>query len=209
MKRTNLWLRSALVSALALGGATACDDGLPDPSRPDDNVDAPANPNNDPDNPVDTPTHPSDVVTDSDAFLRVTGKDGGAIAAEADGTFIVEIRAGQVDDLRTVAFSAHVDGADVVEWSRDDDFLKSTGGTVIPLQSHLQDGELRVIAGTTATVSTDGEMGEPLARLVLLPSADEVSVQLTAEGNDLGFVNATGTRLSVSTQNAVFARSGS
>lgn len=208
MKRNSLWLRSALVSALALGGSVACDDGLPDPSRPDDVVETPTDPEN-PTDPIDVPTHPSDVVVDSDAFLRVTGKDGGAIAAEADGTVIIEIRAGQVEGLRTLAFGATISGADVVEWERTDDFLKSSGGSVIPLMSRVKDGELRVVAGTTTVVSTDGEAGEPVARLVLAPTADEVSVALTAEGNDLGFVDAAGTRLAVTTHGAVFARSGS
>ena len=204
MKRTSLWLRSALISAVALVGV-ACTDG---PADLNDNPATPAQPS-DPADPIDPPTHPSDVVINSDAFLKVTGAGGGEIVASSDGSVLLEVRAGQFDNLSTVAFHADVLGGEIADWSRVDDFLKSSGGSIISLESRVEGQQLRIISGTTVAVSGDGEAGEPIARLRVVPTADTVSISLVASGKDLGFVNATGERLSVNIIGADFARSGS
>jgi hypothetical protein len=204
MKRPDLWPRTSLVCAIALTSTVACTDPgeaasgrapiVADATQPDFNA---------------PPTHPSDVIVASDAFLRVTGPGGGDVVADVDGSYRLEVRAGGVDSLRTVAFQADVTGASVVAWERVDDLLKSTGGTVIPLSSELAGSRLSIIAGTTQVVSDETATGAVLATLRVQPTADQVAVTLRAEGNDLGFIDGAGQRLQVTTTDAAFARSGS
>ncbi len=140
-------------------------------------------------------------------FLRVTGL-GGAEAHSDDGLLQLEVRVGRLDSLRTLGFDVTVEGADVIEWERDDAFLRSSGGKLVALESRLDGSKLSVVVGTTAPVSTEQEDGERVLTLSLAPTSDEVRVSLDTSGDMRGLLDASGARLDVTTTNALVAIEG-
>jgi len=159
------------------------------------------------DEPVNVPdSQTADGVLDENTAhaLFITGEGGGDIAARADGLLPVEIRVGRFDDIQSLGFEAVVDGAKVVEWTRDDALLTAAGGQIVPLEQKVENGRMRMVLGTTRAIRTDSPEGDVIARLVLQPTAASVHIALRAEGSDLGVVTSGGARIDVQAFSATF-----
>lgn len=186
--------------ALALGmSAAACTGALPDDARaPNDRETAPQR-----------ESRPSVELPAADgAFLRVTGVDGATPRVDADGKLRAEVRVGRAAALRTLGVDVTIEGADVLEWERDDTFLRSTGGQLVALESRLDGDTLSVVLGTTEPVSTSSADGERVLSLVLAPKADDVRISVAVNGDMRGLLDASGARLEVLTDDALIARAG-
>lgn len=119
------------------------------------------------------------------------------IVVDADGLARAEIWLAGVPNVRTLGVAVRVQGADVVEWERDDTVFTQNGGRVIPLESRMLDGTFRMIAGTTSPSSVS-EDGVRLASLVMRPRAgEEIALSFVEEGNDVGAVDASGARIDI------------
>jgi hypothetical protein len=130
------------------------------------------------------------------------------IAVDADGLARPEVWLSSTDMVRTLGVAVLIEGADVLEWTRDDGLFTQNGGRVIPLETKVVDNTFRMIVGTTAP-GTASDAGLRLASFVLKPRVGE-TVRLTAlhEGLDLGAVDATGQRIDVAGTGKLSIRSG-
>lgn len=192
-------LRASL--ALAFGmSAAACTDALPDNTRA---------PNDDRESALQRESRPSVELPAADgAFLRVTGVDGATPRVDADGKLRAEVRVGRAAALRTLGLDVTIDGAEVLEWERDDTFLRSTGGKLVALESRLDGDTLSVVLGTTEPVSTSSADGERVLSLVLSPTGDDIRISVAVNGDMRGLLDASGARLEVLTDDALIARAG-
>lgn len=197
MKRLSL-VRPIAALALPLLAAMGCVDGGPAGELPRENEDRAR---------AERPDGPEAPALDG-ATLRVTGADGGSLAIGDDGKLVVEVRLSHVSALRTIGFDVVVEGAEVLEWTREDAFLRSADGKLVSLESRLEDGRLSLVTGTTAPVSTSSDEGALVASLVLAPTASEVRVALDTSGPMRGLLDASGARLDVNTQDARVAAEG-
>lgn len=179
MRRALSWLAPLLLASAAVAGVSGCFE--------EGDVGAPAS-------------------LPESAYARITGEDGAEGLSVEGGLIRAELRVGHVEALRTVGLKVHVEGADIVEWERDDAFLRSAGGNVLTLESKVDGPDFRLIAGTTAPVSTDDDAR--LATLVLRPTAATVRLSVSAEGSDLGLVADGGRRLDVTVLNASLEQVG-
>lgn len=97
------------------------------------------------------------------------------------GAIALHVPAGKTVAVRTVGLTLLADGATVVEWSRDDAFLKSGGGQVLQAVGKAEGARLELALATTApaTVTEDGAV---LATFTLKPTNDHVGVSLALDG---------------------------
>lgn len=134
--------------------------------------------------------------------------DGDNIVVDADGIARAELFLSNVANVRTLGVAVRIEGADVLEWERDDAMFTKNGGRVIPLESRVKDNTFRMIAGTTAPSSADAD-GVRLASFVLKQRAGEtLRLVLVEEGNDLGAVDTNGTRIEIARAGNLSFRSG-
>lgn len=143
---------------------------------------------------LDEPRPSASVPLPASAYARISGPDGAELRVE-DGVVRAELRIGHADELRTVGLKVRVEGADIVEWARDDALLTSAGGNVLALESRVDDDTLSLVVGTTAPVSVEDDAR--LATLTLRPVADKVSLSIVADGDHLGLIADGGRRLDV------------
>lgn len=124
---------------------------------------------------------------------------GEPLTARDNGLIYADVFVGDAQGLTTLGVAIVVDGADIVAWERDDSLLKEAGGQVLPLESRVHGGALRLVLGTTAAVSTDEEAR--IASLVLRPSGEgEVQVRVVSSGDDLGLLDRTGQHVLATTR---------
>lgn len=123
--------------------------------------------------------------------------DGNEIVVDADGIARPELWLTDVANVRTLGVAVRIEGADVLEYERDDAMFTKNGGRVIPLESRMKGDTFRMIAGTTVPSSATSE-GVRLASFVLKQRAGEtVRLTLVEEGNDLGAVDTSGSRIEI------------
>lgn len=103
-------------------------------------------------------------------------------------------------DVRTVAFRLAIEGGTLVEWTRDDAFLKSGGGQVLQAAGDARDASLELAVATTKPASLNDEAAT-LATFVVAPTADVVQASLVVDG-DRGVIDADGTRSSPAVRGA-------
>jgi hypothetical protein len=203
MKSKFRWLGILVALGVSVAGSTGCIEegpGTPNGESPVDVTD-PTDPNN--------PTNPErPAVPGTAPFVRVSGEAGAELSKDADGLVTAELRVGNVEALRTLGVIARVEGADIVEWERHDEFLKSAGGQIVALESKIEGDELRMVLGTTQVVSSDGENDALLATLKLRPTAGTLRVSVLAEGDHLGAIDAAGSRIELDTFDAAFTGEG-
>ena len=202
MKSKSRWLGILVALGVSVAGMTGCHEGPETPEGPTpDGITDPTNPDN-PNNP-DRPNVPGDAP-----FLRVSGEAGAELAKDGDGIVVAELRLGNVDAMRTLGVIARVEGADIVEWERHDEFLKSAGGQIVALESKVDGNELRMVLGTTQVVSSEEGADALLATLKLRPTAGTLRVSLLAEGDHLGAIDGAGSRIELDTFDAAFVAEG-
>lgn len=115
------------------------------------------------------------------------------IVVDADGLARAELWLHGVYDVRSLGVAVRVEGADVVEWERDDALFMANGGRVIPLESKMRDNTFHLIVGTTAPASADAE-GVRLASFVVRPRTGETVRFVVVDEPTLGAVDAAGVR---------------
>lgn len=142
--------------------------------------------------PVDTNDRPGRGIDNNSVI-----DNGAPIVVDEDGIARAELWLSDVANVRTLGVAVQVEGADVLEWERDDSVFTRNGGRVIPLESRVKDGTFRMIAGTTSPTSVDAN-GVRLASFVLKQRTGEtVRLVLVEEGNDLGAVDINGSRIEI------------
>ena len=126
------------------------------------------------------------------------------LTADEQGLLHADLVIDAVNDLQTIGLSVEIENAEVLSWTRNDALLTSAGGQVLPLTSRVRDenpqDDLRtfqMVVGTTAPVSSDGEM--TLASFVLRPTGGAVRLHVLTDGDNRGLLDADGSRLSVTT----------
>lgn len=144
---------------------------------------------------IETPQQPIDNDRPGRGIDRTV--DGDEIVFGADGTARAELWLSDVANVRTLGVAVRIEGANVLEWERDDALFTKNGGRVIPLESRIKDDTFRMIAGTTSPSSVD-ENGVRLASFVLQQRAGETArLTIVEEGNDLGAVDTSGNRIEI------------
>ncbi|MCC7071654.1 MAG: hypothetical protein IT383_10040 [Deltaproteobacteria bacterium] len=115
------------------------------------------------------------------------------IVVDADGLARAELWFHGAYDVRSLGVAVRVEGADVVEWERDDALFTANGGRVIPLESKMRDNTFHLIAGTTVPANV-GDDGVRLASFVLRPRAGETPRLVVVDEPTLGSVDGAGVR---------------
>jgi hypothetical protein len=134
--------------------------------------------------------------------------DGNDIVVDGDGIARAELWLSDVANVRTLGVAVRIEGADVLEWERDDALFTRNGGRVIPLESRVKDDTFRMIAGTTAPASASAE-GVRLASFTFKQRAGEtLRLSMVEEGSDLGAVDTSGTRIDIARAGNLSFRSG-
>lgn len=155
---------------------------------------------------IESPQQPIDNDRPGRGIDRTV--DGDEIVVGADGIARAELFISNVANVRTLGVAVRIEGADVIEWERDDALFTQTGGRVIPLESRVKDSTFRMIAGTTSPASASAD-GVRLASFVLKQRAGEtLRLVLVEEGSDLGAVDATGNRIEIARAGNLSFRTG-
>ncbi len=129
------------------------------------------------------------------------------LVVDADGLARAELWFSGVYDVRSLGVAVRIEGADVVEWERDDALFLASGGRVIPLESKMRDNTFHLVAGTTVPASA-GADGVRLASFVLRPRAGEAPRLVVIDEPTLGAVDAAGVRHDLVAGDNLTIRSG-
>jgi len=142
------------------------------------------------------PAEPQTIVTD------------GNIVVDADGLARADVWLSSVARVRTLGVAVRIEGADVIEWTRDDAIFTQNQGRVIPLESKVDHNTFNMVVGTTQP-GTVGDAGVRIASFVLKPRAGETPrLVIVDDGKNLGAVDASGKLIDIARAGNLTIRTG-